>query len=309
VRISGITSCVCAFRAVAAAVVVHAAVGARESMVAQAPPPAGLAAAAVADSSFSWIRRSVPGFRVYSLAGSYAARHQDSLLHRLPFALRHAETMLQVTATRSPIDLLFVESRAQMTRLVGTRATGFAQASARAVFLMTNPDWRAFERHEVMHVVAGRAWGPLGPETAWLQEGLAQAADGRCGRFSNAGVLLALTRRRGWIPFAAILTNFRAQPDLRANMQAAVFVGYLLHEFGPRALARLWRGGVTAATPMGGRTLGAVERAWRAGLTDGSQPDEHELTDIEAHGCGVGPPPALRPNSGRAPRRQPSPSL
>src|SRR5688572_20670292 len=37
--------------------------------------PAGLAATALADSSFTWIRRSIPGFRVYFLADSYPAAH------------------------------------------------------------------------------------------------------------------------------------------------------------------------------------------------------------------------------------------
>lgn len=252
----------------------------------QAQAPAGLAASALADPAFSWLSRSAPGFRVYFLADSYPAQHQDSLLARLPPAARHAEQLLGVEPLTDPIDLFFVESRAQMTALVGGRATGFAQPSARAVFLMTHPTWRAFERHEIMHVIAGQAWGRPGTNTDWLQEGLAQAADGRCGGYSNAGVLLALTARRGWIPFADVVTNFRAQPDLRAYLQAAGFVDYLLRRFGPAPLERMWRRGASVDVAVNGRKLSAVEAEWRAGLDQRAQPGPEELSAIELKGCG-----------------------
>ncbi|MFL5534751.1 MAG: hypothetical protein ACJ8AP_03520 [Gemmatimonadales bacterium] len=108
-----------------------------------------------------------------------------------------------------------------MRALTGVGATGFAQPSARAVFLVTNPEWRAFERHEIMHVVAGQTWGSTGPDSDWLQEGLAQAADGACAGYSNSEVALALAQRHGWIPLSSVIGAFRQQPDVRAYLQAA----------------------------------------------------------------------------------------
>jgi hypothetical protein len=251
-----------------------------------AQAPAGLAASALVNPAFAWIPRSAPGFRVYFLADSYPALHQDSLLSRLPLAARHAERLLGVPPLSKPIDLFFVDSREQMTALVGGRATGFAQPSARAVFLMTHPAWRAFERHEIMHVVAEQAWGRPGPNTDWLQEGLAQAADGRCGNYSNAGVLLALVERRGWIPYPDVLARFRAQPDLRAYLQSAVFVDYLLQQFGPAPLERLWRQGAALDGSIAGRKLRLVEREWRATLAESERPSPAELDGIESKGCG-----------------------
>ena len=129
---------------------------------ARSQAPAGLAAAALANTSFKWIEREAPGFRVYFLADSYPAAHQDSLLARLPMALAHARKLIQSPPLVSRIDLFFIESRPQMAALTGFPATGFAQPVARAVFLVTNRDWRAFERHEIMHVVAGQSWGAQG---------------------------------------------------------------------------------------------------------------------------------------------------
>jgi hypothetical protein len=47
--------------------------------VPQPQKPAGLAASALADSSFTWIRRGLPGIRAYFLADSYPAAHQDRI--------------------------------------------------------------------------------------------------------------------------------------------------------------------------------------------------------------------------------------
>jgi hypothetical protein len=254
--------------------------------VLQPQEPAGLAASALADSSFRWIRRDIAGVRAYFLAGSYPATHQDSLLARLPAAVSHARALIDAPALSGPIDLFFVESRAQMTALIGGRATGFAQPSARAVFLVTNPDWRAFERHEIMHVVAQHAWGPPAPGNDWLLEGLAQAADGVCAGYSNADVVLALTTRHGWIPLDTMLTRFRAQPDLRAYLQAAAFVGHLLQQYGPGTVEELWRRGSRPDSLIHGSTLAVLERRWRDELRPLRSVSPATLSAVESRGCG-----------------------
>lgn len=252
----------------------------------QAQEPAGLAASALADSSFTWIHRGLAGVRVYFLAGSYPAAHQDSLLARIPAAVSHARALIDAPPLTGPIDLFFIETRAQMTALIGARATGLAQPSTRTVFLVTNPDWRAFERHEIMHVVAQHAWGPPAPGSDWLQEGLAQAAEGVCAGYSNADVMLALTTRHGWIPLDTMLTRFRAQPDLRAYLQAAAFAGYLLQHFGPGPLEELWRRGSRRDSLIRGRPLAFLERRWREELRTRHHVPATTLRAVESKGCG-----------------------
>ena len=252
----------------------------------QPQEPAGLAASALADSSFTWIKRQVDGARVYFLAGSYPAAHQDSLLARIPAAVAHARTLINAPPLLAPLDLFFIETRAQMTALIGGRATGFAQPSTRTVILVTNPEWRAFERHEIMHVVAQHAWGPAAPGTDWLQEGLAQAADGVCAGHSNADVVIPLVKRHGWIPLDTMLTRFRSQPDLRAYLQAASFVGYLLQHFGPEPLEVLWRLGSRPDSLIRGTPLAIVERRWRDGLRPRQKVGAATLRAVESEGCG-----------------------
>ena len=252
----------------------------------QHPAPQGLAAAALGNDQFKWIHRETPGFRVYFLADSYPARHQDSLLARLPQALEHAENLIGVEDTSGPIDLFFVENRPQMEQLVGGRATGFAQPSARAVFLMTNPEWRAFERHEIMHVVAVQSWGRALPGSDWLQEGLAQFADGSCAGYENSDIAVALAARHGWIPFNDVLTRFRQQSDLRAYLHAASFVKYLHQRYGASILKKLWTEGVSPGPQADGVPLEEVERSWRGNLVPARTPSAAELDRIEEHGCG-----------------------
>ena len=268
------------------AIVALLAFGPVSSDALHAQAPAGLAASAIADTSFTWIRRSVPGFRVYFAADSYPAAHQDSLLARLPHALTHARDLIAAPPLGAPLDLFFIESRAQMTALIGGRATGFAQPSTRTVILVTNPGWRAFERHEVMHVVAQHAWGPPAPGNDWLVEGLAQAADASCAGYSNTDVMLELMDRHGWIPLDTMLTRFRAQPDLRAYLQAAAFVEHLLQRYGAATVAELWQKGSRNDSVIEGERLSVIEQRWRAGLRPRSEIPATVLAHVESEGCG-----------------------
>ena len=261
---------------------------------AQAAPaaPQGLAARALADSNFNWVRDSVPGFRTYFLRGTYAFTHRDSLQRRLPPALAHARALLGAPLPGSqlppiPIDVFFVESREQMRALTGSAVTGFAHSAAHAVFLVTNVEWRAFERHEVMHVVAAATWSPIGPRNAWLQEGLAQAADGSCAGYPNVDVAVALAARHGWIDLATLLGKFREQTDLRAYLQAAAFVDHLLRTVGHTGVRELWLAEVTPATRIAGRALSEWEVEWRTSLEMSPRVPSERLNAIESVGCGI----------------------
>jgi hypothetical protein len=204
----------------------------------------------------------------------------------LPRALSRAQSLIQAPRLDAPIDLFYIESRAQMKSLTGGRATGFAEPVTRTVLLVTNRDWRPFERHEIMHVIARHAWGAPAVGNDWLDEGLAQAADGVCGGYSNADVALALAARHGWIPLNALLTKFRAQPDLRAYLQAAAFADYLLQRYGVAEVARLWRLGSRRDSPIGGETLAAVEARWQRELRARRQITPRTLSAVETKGCG-----------------------
>ncbi len=252
-----------------------------------APLPAqGMADRAVRIEGFSWIVRDIPGFRVRFLKGSYPAQYQDSLLLRLPAALRRDRALLDAPASDDTIAVFFVESREQMGRLVGLPVTGFADTQERSVFLVTNPKWRAFERHELMHVVSNDAWGRPAAGNEWLVEGIAQMADGRCAGRRNDDVMLALVARHGWIPLDTMLTAFRQQNDLRAYLQAASFTDWLLRTAGLEAMRRAWSEGTTPETMFGIYPLATRYAQWQRDVTSRWVPEPGEVDRIEEHGCG-----------------------
>jgi hypothetical protein len=252
---------------------------------APAQEPAGLAAAALADSAFSWAGMEAPGIRAWFQPGSYAYAHRDSLLVRLPVGLEADIDLIDAPPLPGPVDVFFLASREEMAAVTGHAVTGYAEMATRSVFLVTNPVWRAFERHEIMHVVAASAWGRPAAGTAWLQEGLAQAADGSCGGYRNAAVAAALAEKHGWIPLDTLIGRFREQSDLRAYLQAAAFVDFLIREVGSEALRPLWRQGATAESPVAGRALATWEREWRDWV-GGPAIARDRLDRIEREGCG-----------------------
>jgi len=198
------------------------------------------------------VSQTAPGLRVHFLAGSYPARHQDSLVARVVAAEAADLSLLDRRAYDRTLDVFFVESRAQMDTLVGAPVTGFAQMDSAAVFLVTNHAWRSFERHEIMHVLATDAWGRPAPPADWVQEGLAQFADGRCGGYGIDEVAAGLMRPGGGVPLDTLTARFRQLDDLTAYLQAASLVGYIYGTFGLGAVERLWRQGAGALPSITG---------------------------------------------------------
>lgn len=245
-----------------------------------AQEPAGLGRAALDNPAFTWLDRTTPALRLHFLADSYPALHQDSLARLTTAGRAHGLALLGVEDFPAPIDVFFIESRDQMNALVGFPVTGFAHRDARAVFLVTNPDWRAFARHELMHVLVHQLWGPAARPDAWIVEGLAQFADGRCGPYTNDDVAHALGARSGYVPFDTLVARFRQLNDLTAYLQAASMIGHLYETRGREAVRRVWTRGV-GALPAG------FERSWREWLAARARPvAPADLDVIAAKGCG-----------------------
>ncbi|MDP3909395.1 MAG: hypothetical protein Q8Q14_03305 [Gemmatimonadales bacterium] len=244
-----------------------------------AQEPQGLARVALDHPAFAWVRQGAPYLRTYFLVDSYPAAHRDSLVRLAEAARRDNLALLGVEAFDDTIDVFFIERRDQMDALVGAPVTGFAHRAARAAFLVTNPDWRAFERHELMHVLAHHVWGPAAE--AWIEEGLAQFADGRCGGYSVDAVAYALAQGGGSVPMDTLVERFRRLNDLTAYLQAASMAGYVYERHGRDALRAVWQRGAGALTEE------AFAESWWRWVRDRAQPVPADaLTTIRRKGCG-----------------------
>lgn len=255
---------------------------------AAAQEPDGLGRAALNDPRFAWTAPvSVSGLRVYFLPDTYPWQHRDSLVELTERGRRHGLGLLGADRFDPAIDLFFIESRAQMDSLVGVPVTGFAHRDARAVFLVTNPTWRSFERHELMHVLAHHLWGPAAEPDAWIVEGLAQFADGRCGGHSIHAVARAITESNGPIPLDELAVRFREFDDLSAYLQAASMVGWLYESYGRDTVRRIWSSGLDALPATVGMSAAELTNAWYDWLERSASvvPGE-ELRTIQTKGCG-----------------------
>lgn len=240
-------------------------------------PPEGLAQTALA--AFAWDALAAPGFTTYSRPGSYAHAHADELHARTGDALHHALDLLGETTYPAHLRVFYVGSRDEMVPLTGGRYTGFADAPGHVVALVENETWRAFTRHEVMHAVSLLLWGhPGGAEDAprdsvavrawrrggWLREGIAAAAEDRCGPYTNRGVAATMEQEGALLPLALLMGAFYEQDDLAAYLQAGSLVGYLLDTYGRETFRTLWES--NSVEDAYGMSVAAVEAAWVAWL-------------------------------------------
>lgn len=259
-----------------------------QSGSAAAQDPAGLARAALENPRFDWTAPvSASGLRVYFLPDSYPWQHRDSLIELTERGRRHGLGLLGAERFDPPIDVFFIESRAQMDSLVGAPVTGFAHRDARAIFLVTNPTWRSFERHELMHVLVHHLWGPAAEPDAWIVEGLAQFADGRCGRHSNHAVARAIVESSGSIPIEELAARFREFDDLTAYLQAASLIGWLYDSYGRDAVRQIWSSGLDTLPAAVGMSAAEITRAWRDWVERSASPvPSGEVETIQSRGCG-----------------------
>lgn len=249
--------------------------------------PSGLARAALDHPGFAWAEAPAPGLRVYFLPNSYAWQHRDSLVQLTELAREHDLRLLGVERFAAPIDVFYIESRAQMDSLVGYPVTGFAHRDARAVFLVTNPTWRAFARHEMMHVLAHHLWGPAAEPSAWISEGLAQFADGRCAGYSNHAVARAIVEAQGAIPLDTLAQRFREFDDLSAYLEAASMVGWIYESRGRDAVKEAWTSGLGGLTARLGMSAGEITSAWREWVEHAAaRVPGADVAAIQDRGCG-----------------------
>lgn len=223
----------------------------------------------------TWTRVESARFQVYS---EFPAPTTRALLDSLDAAWRHNAQLLGVTALDSTPITVFVTRTAsrfpQHLTPVTKGAAGRSLDGRDLIVLVYNDSVRAYTRHEVMHVLARRAWG-LGPaqDGEWLREGLATFADGTCQGAPLLTVARDVLRREPALTIDGVHRDF---PALHRSQRAAAYVvagsivAYLWATRGRAGVARLWRGAdsltVAQVTIPGLGTRGsqsAEDRAWR----------------------------------------------
>ena len=143
-------------------------------------------------------------------------------------------------------------------------------------------------RHEVMHLLSGRLWGP--PALMWMAEGTGTLITRECGGQELGAIAAELSREGRLVPLDTLWHHFNAGWETGAiySIEAASLIDYIERVYGRAQLRALWQAdrddqierilGVHVAT---------LEREWRATVTRStpSPPWTEVFRRIAVAGC------------------------
>jgi hypothetical protein len=255
--------------------------------------PSNRAEAILEDSRYNWVSLETAGARIHYAEGSYAERQRDVLADWVASARRAILEDLGLSDYPETVDVFYVDAREDMRQLTGSPVTGFAFIEGRAVVLVFNEDRRAFERHELTHVISRNVWGEPGAPGAATLEGFAVYVDGDCGGYEVGRVARTLLEKDMLLDWESLLGAFRAQDDLIAYLQAASLVEFVDGQGIEGVLPKLWSGGLGAAPEILGISWSEFEGRWldwlRMSYTAIPDPAWER---IRSGGCGIEARPA-----------------
>lgn len=255
--------------------------------------PSNRARLILEDSRYNWVSLETAGARIHFPEGSYAERERGVLADRVEGARRAILEALGLPDYPVTIDVFYVDGRDDMRRLTGSPVTGFAFIEGQAVVLVFNEDWRAFERHEMTHVISRNAWGEPGEPSAATLEGFAVFVDGDCGGYEVGRVVRTMLEKDLLLDWEPLLGAFRAQDDLIAYSQAGSLVEYVDRQAGDTGLRSLWSRGLRAAPDLLGVSPVELEGRWLEWLRENYTPiPDRAWERIRSDGCGIEADPA-----------------
>ena len=216
---------------------------------------------ALADTSFAWRSTATTHFHLHWPARSHT--NADPTRAARELETRRAEVLGRLAEPDDAlgrIEVFFVETPEQMTRLVGRPTGGWTDAPANAVLLRHAAEGEPPYRHELGHFYSHRLWGP--PFSDFASEGVAVFAVGGCaGRGLHAWA--ALLEREGMLPPLDSLERSFDFTKAAPHLQAGSFVEYLAETHGLDAVRTLWREGLAATGRATGGDAAALEAGWR----------------------------------------------
>lgn len=257
-------------------------------LIAAVPAPAqdsvGLIETALAESR--WESVEAERVRVFFKAGSFAERHRHMLLRSAQVAVGEVMEFLGETEYDQALRLIYVDSREEMNELVGRPVTGFAVWSENGVFLVVNPQWRSFEKHELTHVVTMGVWGSPDPTSQWMIEGISASCDGWCREYSIDEIAHHLLSHDELPPLPELFDNFRSLGEIRGGVYAASVIGFIRTTYGTDAVAKLWTNGTRDVSGSVGATIEEIDALWKQYLERTVGDVEVDYDAIKENGCG-----------------------
>jgi hypothetical protein len=220
---------------------------------------------------------AAPNFRWHKLETARADLYFPEGEYKRPVMARHAMAAeraiaanmdwLRAAPTGAKVRVFFLKSRLDMRQFVGGTPGGSAIEMEGTAFVVANDSVRPSLRHETMHLLAWRAWGP--PAASWLSEGLATAAVPACRGLNADDVAAVLDRSHRLVPLDSLRQNFTTagEEGVVHYYESASLVRYIDRVYGRKQLRALWSmGGLANVRPALGIDAATLERNWRASI-------------------------------------------
>jgi hypothetical protein len=218
----------------------------------------------------AWHSERSSHFVLYTEGGKGLVFSPTALLKDLEDAWAHDIALLGTAPIdQSPITVLVTHSATRFPTVLAPSSRGVTRPTSTAgelIILVHNDSIRAYTRHEVMHVVAQRAWGNTSAQ--WVNEGVATWADGICQSTSVLALARDLLRAEPALTAATLPLRFAegASPFVGPRHSryalAASMVAFVYDRGGSAALREMWRSG--ALQPYPDRTTDStITREWR----------------------------------------------
>ncbi len=240
------------------------------------------------DERFTWASMSDGDLTIYYKEGSFAQKHRMMLLSSLKTSIPEVLDILEETGFDDPLNVFYLDSRDDMNALIGKPYSGFSHWTANSIFLVLNPEWRSFERHEFAHIVTMGTWGYPDSTSRWMIEGIPVFCDGWCQDMSIDQIAYSLLKK-GQLPDLKILfTDYAGLGEIRAGFSSASFIAFVINEYGTEKIRELWHNGTTGTIEdILGEDIPTLNGHWKDYIRDHGQDGiELDLESIRQHGCG-----------------------
>jgi hypothetical protein len=172
---------------------------------------------ALDDSTFTWLSSSSNGIRIFYQKDSFAEKHRMMLLSSIKTTVDEVLEFLEEPAYEQLLNVFYLESRDEMKRIVGRPHSGFSNRTPNGIFLVLNPEWRSFEKHEFTHVVTMGIWGPPDVTSRWMIEGIAICCEGWCREYNVDEVAFYLLSNNQLPPLQELFDAFANLGEIRAG--------------------------------------------------------------------------------------------
>jgi hypothetical protein len=242
---------------------------------------------ALSDSTFTWRTTASDRIKIYYQRDSFAERHRMMILRSITTAVDEVLDLLGESKWDSRLNVFYVESREEMKRLVGRPYTGFSNWTANGIFIVLNPEWRSFEKHEFTHVVTMGLWGSPDVTSRWMIEGLAIYSDGWCREYTVDEIAFYFLSNDQLPSLQELFDDFANLGEIRAGISAASIIGFIRNTYGMPKLRNLWFNGVGNLEEVLGKDITQIENSWKLYLKRTERKDiQVDLDKINKLGCG-----------------------